>query len=67
MKDRENLENLFKERLKNMLFRRGDDQVHELAIEVMEGIEHEFKITLSDEEIQRLDDIAEDYPKLFED
>lgn len=62
----ENLDELFKERLVNMLFRRGDDNVFELANEVISGIEGEFSVILTDEELKRLDNITENYLELFE-
>jgi len=61
MDDTETLKQIFKQRLKNMINKKGDDYAHELSLEVMKGIEREFKITLSEEKVQILDDIVEEY------
>ena len=55
----------YKDRLKNMITRRGDNNVMELSLEVIQALESEYQTEFSIDELMEFDAIADEYYKLF--
>jgi hypothetical protein len=57
----EQLIEIYKKRLINLIEKRGDDAVFELSIEIIEGIESDFGLNLSSDKVKMLEEIVEEY------
>jgi hypothetical protein len=55
------LKEIYKQRLMNLIEKRGDDQVFELSMEIIDSIESSYKLNLTSEQVKILEDIAETY------
>lgn len=57
----ESLKTIYKQRLINLIDRRGDDAVFELSMQIIEGIESDYNIKLTREQVSMLEEIVEEY------
>lgn len=55
------LKKIYKHRLMNLIEKRGDNAIFELSIELMDDIELEYKLKLTNKQVKMLENIVEKY------